>query len=706
MSSIPSGGIAGIALTLLACTPAVPARSAASEATATPEMRWERLERGVDAEEAVRDVKRLQHAYSHYLSSGLWPDLADLFTDDVAAEFHAGESLVAVSGKVDLGKYFMGQADRQTSGLAAGQLDEHLLLQPIVTLAADGHTAQGTWHEIAMMGHFGRDASWAGGVYENEYRLDRGRWKISRLRFFQQYSGAYEDWGHRAPARWSIPYHFEARHVGVVIPEALLEQGASGSISSQTRRAARLRVRLQRLEDENEVRNLEHIYGYYLDRKRWDDVTDLFADRGALEIEPSGQYRGKPHIRRALDVLYGSGPLRHGELFDHINLATVVTVAADGREAAARTIQLGMLGLDGHYASWEIGIYENRFIKERGVWKIESIHYYPKLITDYDEGWARDAQPARSPSRELPPDRQPVAAYRTYPGSQTVGFHFSNPATGRRTRDPAEPVAAVRLLEAPLGDDKVGRTAEPASSDTELSRLERELDAEIGVDAVENLNSSYGYYIDESAWDDMADTFASSGSKEITGAGVYVGPDRIRKVLNLRGPRGGRTPSFFTIHQLTQPVIHISADGSSAHARLRLFQCGGSSDGSSGSWIGGIYENTAVRENGEWKFGAQELHHVYNASYRNGWARVSAGTRGKPLAGKSASARDLAGGGITQGLGGAASGPRIASDFPPDRPISARQYAFPDIVEPPFHYWNPVTGRLAGNSDQTPPETR
>jgi len=204
----------------------------------------------------------------------------------------------------------------------------------------------------------------------------------------------------------------------------------------------------------------------------------------------------------------------------------------------------------------------------------------------------------------------------------------------------------------------------------------------------------------------MADTFASSGSKEITGAGVYVGPDRIRKVLNLRGPRGGRTPSFFTIHQLTQPVIHISADGSSAHARLRLFQCGGSSDGSSGSWIGGIYENTAVRENGEWKFGAQELHHVYNASYRNGWARVSAGTRGKPLAGKSASARDLAGGGITQGLGGAASGPRIASDFPPDRPISARQYAFPDIVEPPFHYWNPVTGRLAGNSDQTPPETR
>src|SRR5688572_902605 len=122
----------------------------------------------------------------------------------------------------------------------------------------------------------------------------------------------------------------------------------------------------------------------------------------------------------------------------------------------------------------------------------------------------------------------------------------------------------------------------------------------------------------------MADTFSvTAGAKEITGAGVYVGRDRIRKVLNLRGPQGGRTANFFTIHQLTQPVIHIAEDGTSAKARLRLFQCGGNADGSSGSWIGGVYENTAVKENGEWKFAVQDLHHIFNASYRNGWARVA-----------------------------------------------------------------------------------
>src|SRR5690606_31997030 len=155
-----------------------------------------------------------------------------------------------------------------------------------------------------------------------------------------------------------------------------------------------------------------------------------------------------------------------------------------------------------------------------------------------------------------------------------------------------------------------------------LAAVRKLLDAAIAVDAVENLMSSYGYYIDESDWNSMADTFARTGSKEITGAGVYVGPERIRTVLNLRGPRNGRSPTFFTIHQLVQPVIHVDRDGLHANARLRLFQSGGNADGSSGSWIGGIYENTAVQEDGEWKFGVQDLTHTFNASYRNGWARV------------------------------------------------------------------------------------
>jgi hypothetical protein len=631
--------------------------------------RLDRLEAGVQAAESVRAIKRLQHSFAHYLDVGAWSDLADLFTADATGEF--GD--LKVSGRKALRRHFMSQAGRSSEGLAQGQLHTHLIMQPIVTLDLDGRTARGTWHEFAMLGRYGESATWRGGIYENEYVLDNGIWKIRRLRYFEQYRGDYDDDGHKAPPAWNVPYHFEAKHVGVTIPQQLLQRGVSSRVRPGLR-AAQLAERVRRLNDETEVQNLQHAFGYYLDRKLWDDVVDLFAESGSLEIAPGGVYEGKARIRRALEHFYGPSPLRRGELFDHIQLATVVTLSPDRRTAKARTAQLSMLGVVGEFARWELGTYENELIKDDGVWKLQAVRYYPRLITDYDEGWARNAQPAPGVSKALPPDRRSSRAHAAYPDVHVVPFHFGNPGRSR--------VASVSRVTA----------APDAELDALIAETERRLDAAIAIDAVENLNSSYGYYLDESAWDDMADTFASTGSKEITGAGVYVGPERIRKILNMRGPRGGRTPNFFTIHQLTQPVIHVSADGQSAKARMRLFQCGGNADGSSGSWIGGIYENTAVKEGGEWKFGVQDLHHMFNASYRNGWARIGLTPQAQP--GKPLTRRDVPGGGIQQGLGGAASPSRLAAEFPPDRPIRAKQYAFPEIVEPAFHYRNPVSGRM------------
>jgi hypothetical protein len=667
------------------------ARAAVSENSLNSlRLQIDRLESGVQAEEAIRAVKRLQYTYGHYFNDGLWADLADLFTDNAVGEFQTG----IIAGKNKLRLRFMEL--RTSLGLAKGQLNLHLLLQPIITLGADGKTAKGTWHELRMLGQFSRSASWLGGVYENDYVLERGVWKISRLRFFEQYKGAYEEFGHHAPPRWNIPYHFEAAHVGVTIPKSAL-QSLPLSNSSREKpaiRIARLSQRVQRLSDETQVQNLQHIYGYYLDRKMWDDVADLFAEDGTFEEGQKGVYIGKSHIRRALEVFYGNFPLSAGELFDHLNLATVVTVEPDGLSACARTSQLSMLGVNGKYARWEAGIYENEFVKQNGIWKIRAVRYYSRMAADYDKGWAENAMPAPAASKDFPPDRMPTHVYKSYPESSYMAFHYVNPVTGRPVIYPSGTIARVPMNEESSNRRMTEALAPSMKFDALIEELGRKLDAVIAVDAVENLNSSYGYYIDESAWDSMADTFASSGSKEITGAGVYVGQARIRKVLNLRGPRGGRTPDFFTIHQLTQPVIHISEDGNSAKARLRLFQCGGNADGSSGSWIGGIYENTAVKENGEWKFGVQDLHHIYNASYRNGWARIGAATRVAAEPDQSKIGRDTPGGGIQQGLGGAASPLQFAVDFPPDKPIRSKQYAFPQIIEPAFHYKNPVTGRM------------
>ncbi len=128
--------------------------------------------------------------------------------------------------------------DRKSAGLGKGQLYLHLLLQPIITLGADGKTAKGTWHQVAMFGQYGKSASWAGGIYENEYALDEGVWKIRSIHFYPQYAGTYDEYGHKAPARWDIPYHFEAKHVGVTIPGGRLAGAALGFGECGTARAA------------------------------------------------------------------------------------------------------------------------------------------------------------------------------------------------------------------------------------------------------------------------------------------------------------------------------------------------------------------------------------------------------------------------------------------------------------------------------------
>src|SRR5690606_28870538 len=154
-----------------------PAWQAGAAQAAGPGERLARLDAGVRAAEAVRAVKRLQNSHAHFIDAGLWAEAAALFTAD--GTFESGGKVVR--GQQALRRHFMQQAGRGSQGLDEGQLHTHLLMQPIITLGADGRTAKGTWHELSMRGRFGRHATWAGGIYENEYVLEQGTWKISRM---------------------------------------------------------------------------------------------------------------------------------------------------------------------------------------------------------------------------------------------------------------------------------------------------------------------------------------------------------------------------------------------------------------------------------------------------------------------------------------------------------------------------------------------
>ena len=603
------------------------------------------LETGVSAAEAIRAVKRLQYAYGHYAEFGLWQDLADLFAQNGVGHYPSGSL-----DREGIRKLFLDVVGKGKIGLDDGQLYPHIMLQPVVTVEEDGRKVRGRWRVLAMLGSYGGDAIWAGGVYENEYILEKGVWKINDLRYYSKYTGRYEQDGWTVD-RGEAPLPPEPARAGTPIPprpDAVPATKERLTLKDLSHQLSDIRRRAQILSDEAEVENLQHVYGYYVDRKMWDDVADLFAEDGTMEIGLQGVYVGKARIRRALDR-FGPRDLREGELNDRLQIQTVVHVAPDGRTAKARCVELAMSGINGVGARWEEGVFENEFVKNNGVWQIRSLQFYPRLLTDYDKGWAKDAQPPPGPDKNFPPDRLPMQLYKTFPGFFVPPFHFTNPVSGLAVRYPKGTNHAFRLERY-----MPTRSNEPdARTGAELSKriadAERLLRIAIARDAAENLASAYGYYLDEAMWDETADLFAREGRRRFSSISDEVGRETIRQSFKRRYP-GKKSTDYFTAHQLVQPVIHVEGDGLSAKMRVRLFQLAGASGGS-GLWLAGIYECRTGLEDGVWKFTSMSLDYTWTADYKSGWARVSEKNKG-------------------------------IVDTP-----------FPRIVDLPFHYVNPVSGR-------------
>jgi len=644
-------------LVLAAACIAVLTPRAAEKDLAALQQRVDRLDALVARVEAISAIKRLQHAYGHYAELGLWHDFADLFADTGIGHYAQGDL-----DREGIRSLFLKDVGGGQLGLKDGRIYPHISMQPVITLAPDGQSAKGRWHIMAMLGGYQTTASWAGGIYENEYVLERGMWKMKDVRYLPQYSGRYEAPGWTA-TKEATPFHYTAARVGkpiVDVPETERATPAP-TLAALATRIADLAARAQHLSDEIEVTNLQHAYGYYVDRKMWDDVADLFASDGTMEIGLQGVYVGRASIRRGL----GPAGLAEGEINDHVHLETIVSVMPDSRTAYARGTDIGMIGATGGKALWTQSIYENEFVKQGNVWKFKALHVYPRFIVDAEQGWAKDAQPAPGPSRQFPPDRPPTESYEIYPRFHIAPLHFDHPVTGKPPQYPENGVGGHLKRTAPSAA-RAPVASNAGALEALLTTTERAVQRSKAYHAAENLTNAYGYYIDEFAWDDTADIFSRDGFKELSYVGTYVSRERIRESLKRRYPNP-KSPNFLTLHQTVQPVIDVSADGRSAKMRVRLFQMGGPSGGE-GSWISGIYENTAVDEDGTWKLSGMDLDYIWTAPSHGGWVRVKTPPTTPQVA--------------------------MTKEFPPDRPLRGSIAApFPKVRDVAFHYKNPVSGR-------------
>ena len=68
-------------------------------------------------------------------------------------------------------------------------------------------------------------------------------------------------------------------------------------------------------------------------------------------------------------------------------LRPLVNVSADGQSAKGRWWEFSMTGQYGVKAEWAGGIFENEYVRERGVWKISRMRYNPMFAGPYATGW-------------------------------------------------------------------------------------------------------------------------------------------------------------------------------------------------------------------------------------------------------------------------------------------------------------------------------
>jgi hypothetical protein len=200
-----------------------------------------------------------------------------------------------------------------------------------------------------------------------------------------------------------------------------------------------LEDKVARLEDIEEIKRLQRIYGYYLDNCMWDEIVDLFSDDADfVEIGDRGIFCGKEGVRRLFkDVIGVGGRKSYGELRDHMQLQGVVTLGPDGKTAKARWRVWGCLAvpIDGVTRSMFVsGPYENEYVKENGKWLFKTMRWYLTFATPYEDGWVKtpvlDIKRPYAESVVAQPDK-PTSVHEPYPSAHIIPFHYEHPITGK-----------------------------------------------------------------------------------------------------------------------------------------------------------------------------------------------------------------------------------------------------------------------------------
>ncbi|KAL5413871.1 hypothetical protein PMIN03_003551 [Paraphaeosphaeria minitans] len=319
--------------------------SAAALATfASADALLNNLARDVSRVESIREFKDVQRSFAHLAQFGRFHDATTLFMTN--ATFIWGNASMTGRSAIE---NFLNAHTGEMNGRKSGSLNTLVIENPVVSLSVDGQSANARWNGLRFAGD-GKGGSWIeGGIYENQYVREQIGWRIASLQYYALYEGTYEDGWRNVGGRGIpvIPYHFTPDGSGLPI---LPPEGDTPPTNATLRD---LEVRIDRLNDEDEVRNLMHAHGYYLDRRMWTDVIDLHTTKTKVTITGQGTYNGLDGVRKALERMGPSG-LTRGVNNDHPIFDMLVEVSPHGQYAIARGIEIAMR-VANYYKGWSNG---------------------------------------------------------------------------------------------------------------------------------------------------------------------------------------------------------------------------------------------------------------------------------------------------------------------------------------------------------------
>ena len=162
-----------------------------------------------------------------------------------------------------------------------------------------------------------------------------------------------------------------------------------------------------------------------------------------------------------------------------------------------------------------------------------------------------------------------------------------------------------------------------------LEELEREVIRLEDVQAIEDLQQMYGYYMDSHHREEVVDLFSdNTESIEIESVGLFKGKEGVKKFFldnDLVDKGVTVVPGWIHILILmSQDVIDIDPSGQTAKGRWNTWLAEAMTVGGipRQQWVHGYYENEYIKENGKWKFKKLHWNVTFFTSFEAGWLRI------------------------------------------------------------------------------------